>query len=287
MRKFLLIALLSVSVSAFAQTTITCDSILQTSTCAGGNVIISFQTTGSFPWGNVFTAELSDNWGNWSNPLVMGTTMFVIGGNGIIFGTIPASANFGFLYRVRITSTNPPDTSNNSPNTLIVTQVAQLNQVVSNPGDSACPGDTITLYALNFASSYLWSTGDTTASISVTSSGIYSVTTTDALTCESTAYDTIVFDAALCTGIHESETASMQIYPNPASEEFIVSFTNGFSPDSYLEICDVSGNVIRRETILNNAGNEQHVRLGSVAPGMYFVLLHANGQTSAHKLFIQ
>ncbi len=287
MKKIVIAALISLSTSAFAQTSITCDSILQTSTCAGGNVIIPFQTTGTFPWGNVFTAELSDVWGNWGNPLPMGTTSFVLSGNGIIFGTIPAIANFGIFYRVRIVSSSPVDTSNDSPNTLIVTQIAQLNQIISNPGDSACPGDTITLYALNFASSYLWSTGDTTASIDVTTSGNYSVTTTDALTCESTAYDTIVFDPALCTGIEESEIASMQIYPNPASNEFTVKFADDYAPDSFIDICDLSGKVIRTEPVQYSGNNEQRILLNGISPGMYFVQLHTSGHTTAHKLIIE
>lgn len=288
MKKLLLVVLISLSTSAFAQTTITCDSILQTSTCAGGNVIIPFQTTGTFPWGNVFTAELSDVWGNWGSPVSMGTTNFVIGGNGIIFGTIPAAANFGIFYRVRITSSTPVDTSNDSPNTLIVTQVAQLNQIISDPGDSACPGDTITLYALNFANSYLWSTGDTTASIDVTTSGIYSVTTTDALTCESTAYDTIVFDPALCTGINEEEiTHAIYVYPNPASGSVNVKVDQALTQDAYLDITDISGKVVLTQSLFSDAPDGQHILLEGIAPGLYFIILHSDGRTNAEKLIVE
>lgn len=288
MRNFLLAAFIFIGISSFAQTTITCDSFLQTSTCAGGNVIIPFQTTGSFPWGNVFTAELSDNWGNWGNPVQMGTTMIVIGGSGVIFGTIPVNTNFGIFYRIRIVSSSPADTSNNSPNTLIVTQVAQLNQIISDPGDSACPGDTITLYALNFANEYLWSTGDTTASITVTTSGVYSVTTTDALTCESTAYDTIVFDPALCTGISEEELAgSFNVYPNPASGFATVHWSTTLDHDSYLEITDVSGKVIRSEKIVNTHSAEQRVSLEGIASGLYFLILHSDGIVVAEKLLVE
>jgi hypothetical protein len=288
MRNILFAALLTVSMSAFAQTSITCDSILQTSTCAGGNVIIPFQTTGSFPWGNVFTAELSDVWGNWGSPVSLGTTMFVVGGNGIIFGTIPANANFGIFYRVRIVSSNPADTSSDSPNTLIVTQVAQLNQIVSNPGDSACPGDTITLYALNLASEYLWSTGDTTASIQVTTSGVYSVTTTDALTCESTAYDTIVFDPSFCTGIAEEQTeVHLHIYPNPASGFLTVQYDGRFSADASYEISDASGKLVSAEKIQATGSQQQQISLKGLAPGMYFFKLRNNGRTSVTELIVE
>lgn len=282
MKKFLLGLLIGLPAFLSAQTTITCDSILQTSTCAGGNVIITFQTTGTFPWGNVFTAQLSDNWGNWTSPMVMGTTPFVIGGNGIIFGTIPVAANFGFLYRVRIISSNPADTSNDSPNTLLVTQVAQLNQVISNPGDSACPGDTITLYALNFASSYLWSTGDTTSSIQVTQSGAYSVTTTDALTCESTAHDTIVFDASLCTGIAEEElNAAFTLYPNPAHDQLTVTCT-GWAGPALVEISDVTGRVIHSSQLVSR----DVIDVSDFAAGTYVVTVSAENNSVTRKLII-
>lgn len=284
MRNLLLIALGFIPTFFFAQTSITCDSILQTSTCAGGNVIINFQTTGSFPWGNVFTAELSDNWGNWGNPQTLGTTFITIGGNGIIFGNIPANVTFGFLYRVRVVSSNPADTSNDSPNTLIITQVAQLNQIVSNPGDSACPGDTITLYALNPATSYQWSTGDTTASIQVTQSGAYSVVTTDILTCQSTAYDTIVFDASLCTGIYEITANEMlHVYPNPAQGEINIRY-DALYADAWLEISDITGRILLKQEM---TGANLKLDVSYFSTGIYLISVHSGTGISNRKLIIE
>ena len=274
--------------SAFAQTSITVDSVFQTSTCAGGNVIIPFTYTGTFPFGNVFTAQLSDFFGNFGSPVNMGSTMFVVGGNGVIFGTIPASTNFGFLYRIRVVSSNPADTSSASANTIIVTQVAQLNQVVSNPGDSACPGDTITLTALNFANSYSWSTGDTSQSITVTQSGIYSVTTTDALTCQSTASDTVLFDPSFCVGIHENELESaLEVYPNPASGAVFISFVSSYGNDAYFDITDLTGKRIRSEKLRTDGAGRQMVNVSELNAGVYFFTLHVNGQVLSRKLIIE
>ena len=83
--------------SAFAQTTITCDSILQTSTCAGGNVVVPFSYTGNFPFGNTFTAQLSNGFGQFTAPVSIGSTMLYFNGSGLIFATIPASANFSIF----------------------------------------------------------------------------------------------------------------------------------------------------------------------------------------------
>lgn len=271
-----------------AQTTITCDSVLQTSTCAGGNVIIPFSITGTFPFGNVFTAELSDNWGNFGSPVSLGTTMFTIGGNGIIFGAIPANANFGFLYRVRIVSSNPQDTSNNSPNTLIVSQIAQLNTILANPGDSACPGDTITLFAVNPANSYTWSTGDTTASIQVTTSGIYSVTTVDFLLCESTTSDTITFDPSLCTGIAENHLGNeTSLYPNPASGILNLSFGQVYAGTAQIHLYNSQGSLCLSRSIRIGRESSMQFDVSRYPAGLYYFVIESDGQRAVKKLVIE
>ncbi|HEU4718572.1 MAG TPA: T9SS type A sorting domain-containing protein [Bacteroidia bacterium] len=272
-----------------AQNTITCDSIIQTSTCAGGNVVIPFAVTGSFPFGNVFTAQLSNGFGQFAAvPPVVGTTMFTIGGNGIIFGTIPANTNFGFLYRVRIVSSNPADTSSSSPNTLIVTQVAQLNTIYANPGDSACPGDTITLFAANPATSFSWSTGDTTQSIQVTSSGIYSVTTTDFLTCQSTTADTVVFDPAFCTGIAENFLdKQVSVFPNPANDRLNISFVDVYSLDAVLSIRDAFGKTLLEERETLHPHSVTQLDISGFAPGIYFLMFDSDGQHAVRKIVVK
>lgn len=281
--KFLFTAAFALLIfGANAQTSITCDSVLQTSTCAGGNVIIPFQTTGSFPWGNVFTAQISDQWGNWNTPQNLGTTFITLNGSGIIYGTFPSNLNFGFLYRVRVISSNPADTSSDSPNTIIITQVAQLNQVISSPDDSACPGDTLTLYVLNPGASYDWSTGDTTQQISVTASGIYTVTTTDFLGCEVTSSDTITFDPSFCTGIQEiSHSIPFTLTPNPAQQEVMLNFSDS-NESGIITFSDVSGRLIFTQPF--NAGTS-YVRLniGNYAAGMYTVMVQIGNETGVQK----
>lgn len=76
--------------------------------------------------------------------------------------------------------------------TASVTLVEGSSPVVFIEGDdSFCSGDTLLLTATG-AASYLWSTGDTTATLSVTSAGQYTVTGTDSLGCPATATRTIV-----------------------------------------------------------------------------------------------
>ncbi|TND07981.1 MAG: fibronectin type III domain-containing protein [Bacteroidetes bacterium] len=267
-----------------AQSTVTCDSIIQTSTCAGGNVIIPFTVSSNFNFGNTFTAQLSDNWGSFANPVNIGSSFWFT--SGVIFGTIPVSANFGFLYRVRIISSNPVDTSNSSPNTLVVTQVAQLNTIFANPGDTACTGDTITLFAVNPASAYSWSTGDTTQSIQVTQSGVYSVTTTDFLTCQSTTSDTITFVS--CVGIPENKNdAAFEIYPNPADDRITLKWTNKPAGDLTVRIFNIFGQDERAGKPLALPGNEYQVDISGLSGGIYFLTAENDGVRTVRKFLVK
>jgi hypothetical protein len=281
------ITLLLMSVFSFAQKlpvaltpTITCDSVLQTSTCAGGNVIVRFTVTGgSYNIGNVFKAQLSNNGGAFTTPVTIGSIAFNLG---FILATIPANTNFG-IYKVRVITTNPADTSNASPNYIFVTQIAQLNQIVATPHNYICPGDSITLSALNIASSYAWSTGATTQSIVVGQPGIYSVTTTDALTCQSTTSDTLV--ASACTGIAENTWQnSISIYPNPTKGNIQVAVGSGSSNQYKIEIYDVVGKCIHQQ--VSKSANLQ-INLSPEPSGIYFMKIIKQDGSSAVKKVIR
>jgi len=73
-----------------------------------------------------------------------------------------------------------------------------------------CPSatNTLTASATPAASSYLWSTAETTASISVTASGTYTVTTTDALGCTGSTTVTVT-DAVAPTASIASDCANV------------------------------------------------------------------------------
>ncbi len=263
-----------------AQNTIVTDTILQLSTCAGGNVLVPFDATGNFPVGNVFTAQLSNAFGQFTNPIDIGSTSFNLG---FILATIPANTNFGILYKVRVVSSNPVVIGDPCPNTLIITQVAQLNQILASPNDTACIGDTITLTAINPASSYSWSTGDTTASIDVTQSGTYSVTTTDFLNCESDTSAIVYFE--ICNvGLEESLIKpSFNLYPNPTNGSFTISSISGNFTSYDLRIINLLG-----QTVLTKTGQSSNasMTLSLDKKGVYFVELTDGTKRLRKKLVI-
>ena len=272
--------------SAKAQLTLTTDSILQLSTCAGGNIIVPYTVTGgSYNFGNVFTAQLSNSFGQFTNPVNIGAMFFWQ--SGVVFCTIPANTNFGFFYKIRVIASNPADTGTACPNTLIITQIAQLNQIVSNPGDTICVGDSTTLTALTPVSSYSWSTGDTTQSITVNASGIYTVTTTDILGCQSTTSDTVVVQT--CSGVMENDLSNaISVFPNPASGK--LNFKWNASGTEYLNVHlynSIGAEVLRGEKIKVNSVTENQIDISQLSSGIYMLVIDNGNVRVTKKIVVQ
>lgn len=275
---FLFIVLLGQK--GWAQNTIATDTILQLSTCAGGNVVVPFSTTGNFPFGCTFTAELSNAFGQFTNPIPIGSTPVNLG---LIFATIPANTNFGFLYKIRVVSSNPAIIGDPCPNTLIITQVAQLNQILPSPNDTVCDGEIVTLTALNPSNSYSWSTGESTAQITVNQAGTYSVTTVDFLGCESDTSIEIVYES--CLGIDEkSVNSSFQLSPNPTNGKFSITEVSDNLGSYKVEIINLLGQKVYTKTGNSNQTALQ-VDLSHLRNGVYFVEI-SNGKDKLQKKLI-
>ncbi len=266
-----------------AQNTIVTDTILQLSTCAGGNVLVPFTATGTYPTGNVFTAQLSNAFGQFTNPINIGTVPFNLG---FILATIPQNTNFGFFYKIRVVSSNPAVIGTPCPNSLIITQVAELNQIIASPNDTACIGDTITLTAINPANTYAWSTGETTASIQVTQTGVYSVTTVDFLMCETDTSKAVVFEN--CTiGLEEMNVSStFQVVPNPNNGSFVLTDLSEVKESFDLKIVNVMGQTVFERKNLN-AENSATLDLRIEEKGIYYIHIQEGPKRSIQKVIVQ
>ncbi len=73
--------------------------------CAGSTFTVPFTAHGlSFSANNIFTAEVSDESGNFTNGVAIGSTNST--GSGDIIATVPPSVSFGKTYRIRIRSSD-------------------------------------------------------------------------------------------------------------------------------------------------------------------------------------
>ena len=90
---------------------ITCNTT-KTVFCPGEVFTLSYTASGVFNSGNVFQAQLSDQYGSFVNPTIIGSLTSVI--SGTITCTIPFSMTSGSSYRIRVVSNSPSVTGSNN-----------------------------------------------------------------------------------------------------------------------------------------------------------------------------
>jgi hypothetical protein len=141
-------------------------------------------------------------------------------------------------------------------------------QVLSSPNLNAgnditvCEYDfPVTLNATGNGAQVEWSIGAATPFISVTSPGIYSVTTTAQNGCQAT--DSVVVTADPCVGIEEN-VIEFSIFPNPTLDEVLIK-TNDYSIENF-EILNSIGQIV-----LTGLLNNQPIFVGDLAKGAYIV----------------
>lgn len=152
---------------------VTVDGTNDVEFCAGDELIASLITTGTFAGDNVFTLELSDENGDFSNSFALGTLNAVTASS--IAALIPSSIGAGTGYRVRVLTSNPVTISPEFPVDLIIKTTPVVNL-----GDDQdiCDYETVLLSTGYPDATNEWSTGDLTESILVFSEETFSVTVT-------------------------------------------------------------------------------------------------------------
>ena len=91
-----------------AATSITAATIPATAYCVGATLQVSYNATGTFNSGNVFTAQLSNASGSFASPVSIGTLNSITAGN--ITANIPTGSAAGSGYKIRVIASNPATT---------------------------------------------------------------------------------------------------------------------------------------------------------------------------------
>ncbi|MDP4845522.1 MAG: T9SS type A sorting domain-containing protein, partial [Salibacteraceae bacterium] len=155
--------------------------------------------------------------------------------------------------------------------------------------DSAvvCKPFSITIEAGVDASSYLWSTGDTTQIITVDNGGVYQLVVSNTDGCLSA--DSILVIEQSCVGIDEvADNMSVELYPNPNRGEFIVNFNNVKSDRVFVTFTSLDGKVVR-DTFIPISSNTvtENFNLTGVSQGIYFMTIKTDKEMITKRVIIE
>ena len=134
--------------------------------------------------------------------------------------------------------------------------------------------------------SYLWSTGETTSSISPVTSGIFWLLVTDAYNCTG---DTAYFVIDDVNAIHENKIISgLNIFPNPTEGLVTISFESIENGDFTISILNVLSEVIFEEKLTQFSGfYQKNINLDNFAKAVYLIRIETSVSTINKKLILR
>ena len=159
-------------------------------------------------------------------------------------------------------------------NSSIQITVNQLPSIsVSSSNTLICTGEAVILTANTNASTYSWSNGASSMSISVTPTAttVYSVNVNDGLCSSNAAFTQSV---SACTAMSELETVnSINLYPNPFNNSFEVKMNNDFSENKNkdISIYTILGERVHFEKATSN---ELTIKTDNWKNGAYFIRIN-------------
>ena len=246
-----------------------------TTFCTDNNYTLNIVANGTWNSGNTFRLELSDDFGEFGFPFLLGSIASTT--STPLTVSIPNGLTDGTDYRLRVLSTDPPcwSTLNSIPQEIRTSPDA----IITPGGPTAfCIGSSVMLYAFNGGNwSFQWLLngtpiqGATTDSLFVTQAGDYTLEVNDGSCATiSPITDVITFN---CTGLSENAKASDFILaPNPADRLIRLQNLSGQSISHY-EIRDLSGKLIET-TQVQSIQTSVEIEISQLAKGVYILMVH-------------
>jgi Secretion system C-terminal sorting domain len=141
---------------------------------------------------------------------------------------------------------------------------------------SVCVGETTTLTASG-GMTYKWSTGATTATVTV-SAGIYTVTATNSGGCTTVKTHKISGKTcAFASRVSASDLKNAQVYPNPASEKLFVSLVEAtIEKGTSLRLLNQLGQMVRQMEV-QDAVPTVELDLQGISNGLYYLEIQTGG----------
>lgn len=240
-----------------------------TALCAGDTIDVDYYATNSYQSNNVFTIQLSDPSGSFNNPVDIGS--HTSDTTGVITCVIPVTTTHGTGYRMRVVSSNAPDTTVNNG---VDIKIGNVRDVTAGNNSPVCLNEILNLTAnTNYPGhSYSW-----------TGPGGFS----------SNAQNPVINTPVL--GSAGDYTLSASIYGCTESVVTTVEILNGNRPQNVVaksnspicegEVLSLVGNATGASLVYSWSGpdgfgtdNKEEKRIGLLSAGGKYVFTAGNGE---------
>ncbi len=161
--------------------------LTDTNFCAGDSIVMPYTVgqSGYFNSANIFTLQMSDAAGSFSNPLNL--VSLATNSSGVLRGVLPKTTSPGIHYRIRIVSSSPADTSLDNGFDFVISTPPGVS---TSADTSLCAGGTVHISATSTGTgiNYSWAGAAgfssnaqsfSISNINISQSGKYIVTASD------------------------------------------------------------------------------------------------------------
>ena len=132
--------------------------------------------------------------------------------------------------------------------------------------------------------SYLWNTGATSASITVSQHGKYWLRVTDANSCA--ASDTIVIWWPVSAEIISGINAKIKLFPNPVKDELNVWIESEKAEAYTLELINPQGLIVHKQQTIPSDKIMDVIQVEKLTPGMYMLRVSTNKGSGVFKVIV-
>jgi hypothetical protein len=208
-----------------------------------------------------------------------GGSYTVDGNNATSFDPSQGAATYSVVYEFT--------DNNNCTNDATESIVVNAAPVVDLGDDVEICGDAEATLDAGAQDAYSWSTGDSTQTITVQTSGTYDVTVTNSDGCSNNSSVNVSYEA-VCVGVNEqlAENTEVVYFPNPANNSVQLDAA-GFTGDVRLSVADLNGRVLYEATIeSNNSVYTHNVDVSTFESGVYLFQLQSDKGVVTHRVTV-
>ncbi len=273
-----------------------------TNLCFNHNFTLNYTTIGSYPAGNVFTAQLSNATGSFANPVNIGSVTAQT--SGTINCTIPPNTIAGTKYRIRIVSSKGSDISEDNGKDISIGNTTV--NISASPSNNVGPYTPVSFSStVNYGGSspsYQWRKNG--IDISGATAGVYNAVagvdfnSNDDITLfvtgssPCTSVDTVTSNSITMivnlnvNSLHAVD--NIQVAPNPSNGRFTLSGKVKQGQPVQLQIINTTGQVVYKETLIpNNVMLQHQITLPQVGSGVYRLQLQSGQEFKTMNLNIK